>query len=108
MAARQLWLAWAGALVTSFFAVVFLFSVGAILVPVAAALIVLLGILTWKLTWGGGPRRVERENDQSTAVVKGESGRHRHAAERHRSSGATVERGGHGLEWRGREDRLDR
>lgn len=44
---RRLWLAWAGALVASGFAGLFVFGVGGVLLPVAAALVVLLGVVTW-------------------------------------------------------------
>jgi hypothetical protein len=44
---RRIWLAWLGAAVTSLFAGLLVFSIGGILVPVAAVLFVLLGVLTW-------------------------------------------------------------
>jgi hypothetical protein len=47
LALRRIWLAWAGALLASLFAALFVFSIGGILLPVAAALLVLLGIVTW-------------------------------------------------------------
>ena len=47
LALRKLWLSWAGVAATSLFAALFVFSIGGILVPVAAALLVLLATLTW-------------------------------------------------------------
>lgn len=47
VALRRVWLAWAGALVVSIFAALFVFRIGGILAPVAAALLVLLGIVSW-------------------------------------------------------------
>jgi len=44
---RRIWLAWLGAAITSLFAWLFVFSIGGILVPVVAVLIVLLGVVTW-------------------------------------------------------------
>jgi len=44
---RQIWLAWAAALVASLFAALFVFGIGGVLVPVAFALLVLLGVVTW-------------------------------------------------------------
>ncbi len=41
-ALRRIWLAWIGAVVTSLFAGLFVFSVGGALVPVAAVRLVLL------------------------------------------------------------------
>jgi hypothetical protein len=40
-------LAWAGAMVVAVFSVLFLFGVGGILIPFAAALLVLLAVMTW-------------------------------------------------------------
>jgi hypothetical protein len=57
-ALRRIWLAWLGAAVTSLFAGLFVFSIGGSLVPVAAVLFVLLGVLTWT--------RVNRASPSST------------------------------------------
>jgi hypothetical protein len=53
LAARRLWLAWIGAGLTTLFAALFVFGVGGALLPVVAALLILLGIVTW---WGRSPR----------------------------------------------------
>lgn len=58
LALRRIWLAWLGAAVTSLFAGLSVFSIGGILVPVAAVLFVLLGVLTWT--------RVNRASPSST------------------------------------------
>lgn len=47
LALRRIWVAWIGAAVTSLFAGLFVFSIGGILVPAAAMLFVLLGVVTW-------------------------------------------------------------
>jgi hypothetical protein len=44
---RQIWLAWAGALLASLFAGLFVLGIGGAVVPVAVALLVLLGVVTW-------------------------------------------------------------
>ena len=44
---RRIWLSWAGVVTTSLFAALFVFSIGGILIPVAAGLIVLLATITW-------------------------------------------------------------
>lgn len=47
LALRRTWLTWAGVLVVSLFAALFVFSIGGILVPVAVALLGLLGVMSW-------------------------------------------------------------
>lgn len=55
LALRRIWLAWIGAAITLLFAGLLVFSIGGFLVPVAAALFVLLGIATWSLVDRASP-----------------------------------------------------